>query len=169
MVSGHSHRAAALVCLLALAGMASSRTAGAAGPQSAATQPPEPGAGPSEQQQQLAQYTVLQQTSPSNSTSFPASADTFLRALQTLHAAGSLFQGSTYNAASLRGAQWWSIQPADVPQMRSQAALLANGLKLSAGSFGGMFAELMAQASVLSCHHWAHGKQCRGSTDDSVA
>ena len=41
------------------------------------------------------------------------------------------------------------MQAADVPRMRSQAALFANGLRVSAGSFGGMFAQLVAQASPL--------------------
>ena len=134
------------MCLLAFSSLASSHAAGASALQSMAAQGPEPGAS---QQRPLAQSTAQQQApSSGNATQFPASADTFLKALRALQDAGSLFQASTYNAPS--GAQWWSVQAADVPKMRSQAALFAAGLQTSAGSFGGMFVALVAEASPSS-------------------
>ena len=145
-----SHVMGALACLLAFLSLASCRTAGASALQSMAAQGPEPDAG--QQRPTIAQSTAQQQAPVSaNSTQFPASADTFLKALRTLQDAKSLFQASTFNTPS--GAQWWSIQAADVPAMRSQAALFAAGLKTSAGSFGGMFAQLIAEASIPSTPH----------------
>ena len=143
MAVGSAHIMGALVCLLAFLSLASSRTAGASALQSMAAQGPEPAAS---QQRPI----TAQQQAPisANSTQFPASADTFLKALRVLQDAKSLFQASTYNSPS--GAQWWSIQESDVPAMRSQAALFAAGLKTSAGSFGGMFAQLVAEASTPS-------------------
>lgn len=141
-----SHIMRALVCLLAFTSFVSSRAAGASALQSMAAQGPEPDAS---QQRPLAQGAAQQQASSSaNSTQFPASADTFLKALRVLQDASSLFQASVYNAPS--GAQWWSIQATDVPKMRSQGALFAAGLKTSAGSFGGMFLQLVAEASPSS-------------------
>ena len=131
-----------LGCLLVFLSLVSCRAAGASALQSMAAQGPEPGAS---QQHPLTQSTVQQQVPSDNSTHFPASADTFLKAMRVLQDANSLFQASTYNTIS--GAQWWSIQAADVPKMQSQATLFAAGLRTSAGSFGGMFAQLVAEAS----------------------
>ena len=96
-----------------------------------------------------------QQTAPPGSTQFPYSADAFLRALQKLSAANSLFQASAYNTPSYNGSQWWSVLPSDSPKLRTEAAMLASGLNMSADSFGGMFAELLAQVRdiiVETCH-----------------
>lgn len=147
-----SHIREALVCLLAILSLASSCAARAAVISSTAAQSPQPSTGV---QQPPAQSAAQQQIpGGSNLTQFPASADSFLKALRDLQDAHSLFQASTYNPAS--GAQWWAVGAADVPKMRSQAALFAAGLKTSAGSFGGMFAQLVAQASPLcvgQLHH----------------
>ena len=140
---------AAVLCLLALMCACSSRTACAATLDSSAAAldaEPLPPAAEAEAEQQ---YTLQRQDPASNSTQFPDSADAFLKALRVLRDSGSLFQASTYNANSYSGAQWWSIQQADVPAMQFQAALFANGLKASGASFGGMFAQLLAQVSVV--------------------
>ena len=141
---------AAVLCLLALMCACSSLTACAATLDSSAAAldnaEPLPPATEAEAEQQ---YTLQRQDPASNSTQFPDSADAFLKALRVLRDSGSLFQASTYNANSYSGAQWWSIQQADVPAMQSQAALFANGLKASGASFGGMFVQLLAQVSVV--------------------
>ncbi len=147
----------ALLCLLAFLSLASCRTAGASALQTMAAQGPEP---ETTQQRPI----TAQQQAPisANSTQFPASADTFLKALRILQDAKSLFQASTYNSPS--GAQWWSIQAADVPAMQSQASLFAAGLKTSAGSFGGMFAQLVAEVGLPPQHHLPQShdiSQCR--------
>ena len=96
-----------------------------------------------------------QQNAPPGSTQFPYSADAFLRALQKLSAANSLFQASTYNTPAYNGSQWWSVLPSDSPKLTTGAAMLASGLNMSADSFGGIFAELLAQVSETmaeACH-----------------
>ena len=90
-----------------------------------------------------------QQNAPPGATQFPYSADAFLRALQKLSAADSLFQASTYNTPSYNGSQWWSVLPSDSPKLRTEAAMLASGLNMSADSFGGIFAELLAQVRTI--------------------
>ena len=89
-----------------------------------------------------------QQSAPPGATQFPYSADAFLRALQKLSAANSLFQAAAYNTPSHNGSQWWSVLPSDSPKLRTEAAMLASGLNMSADSFGGMFAELLAQVRL---------------------
>ena len=114
------------------------------------------GAGPSDGEALTPQYRQEQQQNvPPGSTQFPYSADAFLRALQKLSAASSLFQASTYNMPAYNGSQWWSVLPSDKPKLRTEAAMLASGLNMSADSFGGIFAELLAQVREImaeACH-----------------
>ncbi len=114
------------------------------------------GAGPSDGEALTPQYRQEQQQNvPPGSTQFPYSADAFLRALQKLSAASSLFQASTYNTPAYNGSQWWSVLPSDKPKLRTEAAMLASGLNMSADSFGGIFAELLAQVREImaeACH-----------------
>ena len=155
---------AAVLCLLALACACSRHTACAAILDSSepALDDAEP-LPPAAQAEAKQQYAMQRQDPASNSTQFPDSADAFLKALGVLRDSSSLFQASTYNADSYSGAQWWSVQQADVPAMQAQAALFANGLKASGASFGGMFAQLLAQVSVNSAPPW-----CRGNTAASL-
>jgi len=129
---------AVLLCLLALICAASSHTLNTSALQSMAAAAPEPGLRvqqpPTEEileqkdptvlqgtaarapqpnlsmQQALEDHNLQQQQELENNSQFPASADTFLKALRAMQDADSLFQASTYNAPSYSGVQWWSIQ-----------------------------------------------------------
>ncbi len=60
---------------------------------------------------------------------------------------GSFFAAQKNGGAMYNGHDWWDVRALEIPQMQSQAALFAAGIKSSPGAFAGMFAELVALVS----------------------
>ena len=60
---------------------------------------------------------------------------------------GSFFAAQKNGGAMYNGHDWWDVRAPEIPQVQSQAALFAAGIKSSPGAFAGMFAELVALVS----------------------